>query len=189
MLLTLFLSGPSFSCFWPADPAFLSLCRSKLGSLLTSLFCFVLHRQICALLILCSWFFVPRIVGMAGIGETLLLTAMCCLCTFITSLSLSAIATNGAMKVSGFCTVLESDCIVFQKQNVLFGRNDCVSMKQPGSNVPCSAFVAGCIEARRQTFSLLLLPMNTYRKFMALMKSGCRESEKRRSFVSARCPG
>ncbi|GAQ80411.1 cation-chloride co-transporter protein, partial [Klebsormidium nitens] len=41
------------------------------------------------------------IVGMAGIGETLLLTAMCCLCTFITSLSLSAIATNGAMKGGG----------------------------------------------------------------------------------------
>lgn len=41
-----------------------------------------------------------RIVGMAGIGESLLLVAFCGLCTFLTSVSLSAIATNGAMKVS-----------------------------------------------------------------------------------------
>ncbi|PNY08287.1 cation-chloride cotransporter 1-like protein [Trifolium pratense] len=38
------------------------------------------------------------IVGMAGIGETLVLVAMCGTCTFLTSISLSAIATNGAMK-------------------------------------------------------------------------------------------
>lgn len=40
-----------------------------------------------------------RIVGMAGIGESLVLVAFCGLCTFLTSISLSAIATNGAMKV------------------------------------------------------------------------------------------
>ncbi|KAK2450827.1 cation-chloride co-transporter [Trifolium repens] len=41
------------------------------------------------------------IVGMAGIGETLVLVAMCGTCTFLTSISLSAIATNGAMKGGG----------------------------------------------------------------------------------------
>lgn len=40
-----------------------------------------------------------RIVGMAGIGESLLLVAFCGSCTFLTTISLSAIATNGAMKV------------------------------------------------------------------------------------------
>lgn len=40
-----------------------------------------------------------RIVGMAGIGESLLLVALCGVCTFLTGISLSAIATNGAMKV------------------------------------------------------------------------------------------
>lgn len=40
-----------------------------------------------------------RIVGMAGIWESLLLVAFCGLCTFLTGISLSAIATNGAMKV------------------------------------------------------------------------------------------
>ena len=43
-----------------------------------------------------------RIVGMAGIGESLLLVTFCGLCTFLTSVSLSAIATNGAMKVKEF---------------------------------------------------------------------------------------
>ncbi|KAH9619527.1 hypothetical protein KSS87_019668 [Heliosperma pusillum] len=43
----------------------------------------------------------PRIVGMAGIGESLLLVSFCCLCTFLTAVSLSAIATNGAMKGGG----------------------------------------------------------------------------------------
>uniref|UniRef100_A0A6N2MZY6 Amino acid permease/ SLC12A domain-containing protein n=1 Tax=Salix viminalis TaxID=40686 RepID=A0A6N2MZY6_SALVM len=38
------------------------------------------------------------IVGMAGIGESLVLVAFCGLCTFLTGISLSAIATNGAMK-------------------------------------------------------------------------------------------
>ncbi|XP_057949128.1 cation-chloride cotransporter 1 isoform X4 [Malania oleifera] len=42
-----------------------------------------------------------RIVGMAGIGESLLLVSFCGLCTFLTSISLSAIATNGAMKGGG----------------------------------------------------------------------------------------
>ncbi|KAG6495365.1 hypothetical protein ZIOFF_043168 [Zingiber officinale] len=42
-----------------------------------------------------------RIVGMAGIGEGLLLVAFCGCCTFLTSISLSAIATNGAMKGGG----------------------------------------------------------------------------------------
>lgn len=41
------------------------------------------------------------IVGMAGIGETLILVALCGTCTFLTSISLSAIATNGAMKGGG----------------------------------------------------------------------------------------
>ncbi|KAG0482357.1 hypothetical protein HPP92_010441 [Vanilla planifolia] len=39
------------------------------------------------------------IVGMAGIGESLLLVAFCGSCTLLTGISLSAIATNGAMKV------------------------------------------------------------------------------------------
>ncbi|KAM7524841.1 hypothetical protein LguiA_014743 [Lonicera macranthoides] len=41
------------------------------------------------------------IVGMAGIWESLLLVAFCGSCTFLTSVSLSAIATNGAMKGGG----------------------------------------------------------------------------------------
>lgn len=41
------------------------------------------------------------IVGMSGIGEGLLLVAFCACCTFLTSISLSAIATNGAMKGGG----------------------------------------------------------------------------------------
>ncbi|XP_052301267.1 cation-chloride cotransporter 1 isoform X2 [Populus trichocarpa] len=41
------------------------------------------------------------IVGMAGIGESLVLVAFCGLCTFLTGISLSAIATNGAMKGGG----------------------------------------------------------------------------------------
>uniref|UniRef100_A0A2N9IMF7 Amino acid permease/ SLC12A domain-containing protein n=1 Tax=Fagus sylvatica TaxID=28930 RepID=A0A2N9IMF7_FAGSY len=43
----------------------------------------------------------PGIVGMAGIGESLLLVSFCGLCTFLTGISLSAIATNGAMKGGG----------------------------------------------------------------------------------------
>ncbi|KAI4303675.1 hypothetical protein MLD38_039275 [Melastoma candidum] len=41
------------------------------------------------------------IVGMGGIGGSLLLVSFCGLCTFLTSISLSAIATNGAMKGGG----------------------------------------------------------------------------------------
>jgi potassium/chloride transporter 4/5/6 len=41
------------------------------------------------------------IVGMAGIWESLVLVAFCGSCTFLTSVSLSAIATNGAMKGGG----------------------------------------------------------------------------------------
>ncbi|KAF3450326.1 hypothetical protein FNV43_RR06406 [Rhamnella rubrinervis] len=41
------------------------------------------------------------IVGMAGVWESLLLVAFCGLCTFLTGISLSAIATNGAMKGGG----------------------------------------------------------------------------------------
>ncbi|KAH7837874.1 hypothetical protein Vadar_019157 [Vaccinium darrowii] len=41
------------------------------------------------------------IVGMGGIWESLLLVAFCGACTFLTSISLSAIATNGAMKGGG----------------------------------------------------------------------------------------
>ena len=39
---------------------------------------------------------------MAGIGQSLILVSFCGLCTFLTSISLSAIATNGAMKVDWF---------------------------------------------------------------------------------------
>ncbi|KAF8028291.1 hypothetical protein BT93_E1024 [Corymbia citriodora subsp. variegata] len=41
------------------------------------------------------------IVGMGGIAESLLLVFFCGLCTFLTAISLSAIATNGAMKGGG----------------------------------------------------------------------------------------
>ncbi|KAJ6810646.1 putative cation-chloride cotransporter 1 [Iris pallida] len=41
------------------------------------------------------------IVGMAGVGESLVLVAFCGSCTFLTGISLSAIATNGAMKGGG----------------------------------------------------------------------------------------
>ncbi|KAM3284633.1 Cation-chloride cotransporter 1 [Capsicum baccatum] len=41
------------------------------------------------------------IVGMAGIAESLLLVVFCGSCTFLTTVSLSAIASNGAMKGGG----------------------------------------------------------------------------------------
>ncbi|XP_047315261.1 cation-chloride cotransporter 1-like isoform X2 [Impatiens glandulifera] len=41
------------------------------------------------------------IIGMGGIGQSLLLVMFCGSCTFLTSISLSAIATNGAMKGGG----------------------------------------------------------------------------------------
>nr|CAB3472977.1 unnamed protein product [Digitaria exilis] len=43
----------------------------------------------------------PRIVGMGGVWQSLVLVAFCGACTFLTGLSLSAIATNGAMKGGG----------------------------------------------------------------------------------------
>lgn len=48
---------------------------------------------------------------MAGIGESLLLVAFCGLCTFLTGISLSAIATNGAMKVP--MTLLNQFLVMF----------------------------------------------------------------------------
>ncbi|CAK9209557.1 unnamed protein product [Sphagnum troendelagicum] len=41
------------------------------------------------------------IVGIAGLWHSLVLVFLCCLCTFLTGISLSAIATNGAMKGGG----------------------------------------------------------------------------------------
>eukprot|EP00897_Mesotaenium_endlicherianum_P007569 jgi/Mesen1/6840/ME000351S05963 len=41
------------------------------------------------------------IVGIAGVGQTLLVILVTCSCTFLTGISLSAIATNGAMKGGG----------------------------------------------------------------------------------------
>lgn len=41
------------------------------------------------------------IVGQAGMGEALGIVGMCCTCTFLTALSLSAIATNGHIKGGG----------------------------------------------------------------------------------------
>ncbi|CAD6334106.1 unnamed protein product [Miscanthus lutarioriparius] len=41
------------------------------------------------------------IVGMAGVWQSLVLVSFCGACTFLTSISLSAIATNGAMKGGG----------------------------------------------------------------------------------------
>lgn len=50
---------------------------------------------------------------MAGIGGSLAVVALCGLCTFLTSISLSAIATNGAMKVEiyYFSAFLVSYCL------------------------------------------------------------------------------
>jgi len=42
---------------------------------------------------------------MAGIGQGLVLVFLCGLCTFLTTISLSAIATNGAMKVILFSVI------------------------------------------------------------------------------------
>lgn len=49
-------------------------------------------------------------MGMAGIGQSLLLVAFCGSCTFLTTISLSAIATNGAMKVLLICLILVKTC-------------------------------------------------------------------------------
>ncbi|VDO60920.1 unnamed protein product [Heligmosomoides polygyrus] len=41
------------------------------------------------------------VVGMAGLWWTLVLLAICCLCTLLTSISLSAVATNGVVESGG----------------------------------------------------------------------------------------
>ncbi|KFD56445.1 hypothetical protein M514_02549 [Trichuris suis] len=41
------------------------------------------------------------IVGIAGIGESFSMVLLCCICTFLTSISISAIATNGVIESGG----------------------------------------------------------------------------------------
>ncbi|KAK6021178.1 hypothetical protein OSTOST_13160 [Ostertagia ostertagi] len=41
------------------------------------------------------------VVGMAGLYWTMVLLAICCLCTLLTSISLSAVATNGVVESGG----------------------------------------------------------------------------------------
>lgn len=41
------------------------------------------------------------VVGIAGIGQTFLLLFLCCFCTFLTCISLSAVATNGVVESGG----------------------------------------------------------------------------------------
>jgi len=43
----------------------------------------------------------PWIVGLAGIGQAAALVGICCLCTFVTALSLSAVSTNGKIRGGG----------------------------------------------------------------------------------------
>ena len=57
---------------------------------------------------------------MAGIGESLVLVAFCGLCTFLTGISLSAIATNGAMKVS-ICYDIIKSVLTYVLDKVLLG--------------------------------------------------------------------
>lgn len=64
--------------------------------------------------------YICRIVGMAGIGESLLLVSFCGLCTFLTSISLSAIATNGAMKVYYSWYLTESWLVIVMRFISLF---------------------------------------------------------------------
>lgn len=72
---------------------------------------------------------------MGGIADSLLLVSLCGLCTFLTGLSLSAIATNGAMKVHilynyisftiSFQLTCDSDIIVIlmpQGNNLILSR-------------------------------------------------------------------
>uniref|UniRef100_A0AC34QEQ7 Solute carrier family 12 member 6 n=1 Tax=Panagrolaimus sp. JU765 TaxID=591449 RepID=A0AC34QEQ7_9BILA len=40
-------------------------------------------------------------VGIAGLGQTLLMLLLCCLCTFLTCISVSAVATNGIVESGG----------------------------------------------------------------------------------------
>jgi len=64
----------------------------------------ILHRPFCSNEHSLGWF--DRIVGIAGLWHSLVLVFLCCLCTFLTGISLSAIATNGAMKVRFCCSAL-----------------------------------------------------------------------------------
>ncbi|TMS39211.1 hypothetical protein L596_005775 [Steinernema carpocapsae] len=41
------------------------------------------------------------VVGIAGIGQTFLMLALCCFCTFLTCISVSAVATNGVIEGGG----------------------------------------------------------------------------------------
>ncbi|VDD87242.1 unnamed protein product [Enterobius vermicularis] len=41
------------------------------------------------------------VVGIAGVGQTFFLLFLCCLCTLLTSISLSAVATNGVIESGG----------------------------------------------------------------------------------------
>ncbi|KHJ80861.1 hypothetical protein OESDEN_19459 [Oesophagostomum dentatum] len=41
------------------------------------------------------------VVGIAGLGQTFLLLFLCCLCTFLTCISISAVATNGVVESGG----------------------------------------------------------------------------------------
>ncbi|VDO43797.1 unnamed protein product, partial [Brugia timori] len=41
------------------------------------------------------------VVGIAGIVDTMILLLLCCLCTLLTSISLSAVATNGIVESGG----------------------------------------------------------------------------------------
>uniref|UniRef100_A0A914BUW3 Solute carrier family 12 member 6 n=1 Tax=Acrobeloides nanus TaxID=290746 RepID=A0A914BUW3_9BILA len=40
-------------------------------------------------------------VGVAGVGQTFLMLALCCICTFLTCISVSAVATNGVIEGGG----------------------------------------------------------------------------------------
>uniref|UniRef100_A0A0K0DIC6 Solute carrier family 12 member 6 n=1 Tax=Angiostrongylus cantonensis TaxID=6313 RepID=A0A0K0DIC6_ANGCA len=41
------------------------------------------------------------VVGIAGLGQTFVLLLLCCLCTFLTCISISAVATNGVVESGG----------------------------------------------------------------------------------------
>ncbi|KAL1510624.1 hypothetical protein AB1Y20_006925 [Prymnesium parvum] len=79
----------------PADPS-AAKPSPKLGTLM-GVYVPCMQNILGAILYLrLSW-----IVGQAGVGMTLIIVLMCCCTTFLTSLSLSAIATNGAIKAGG----------------------------------------------------------------------------------------
>ena len=68
----------------------------KLGTLMGVFVPCLQNILVVILFIRLSW-----IVGQAGVGQALLVVGMCCVCTFLTALSLSAIATNGEIKGGG----------------------------------------------------------------------------------------